>query len=70
MPRTPESEKPLPPREWVTVKEAAYLVNCSPRSIYRLISQGRLRVCRLNDRQDIRIALRDLNAALEASRNA
>jgi excisionase family DNA binding protein len=59
-----KSKTPRVANEFVNAKEAAEIIGVTPRTIYNLISDGRLRAYRIPGTRDNRIRRSDIEAAL------
>jgi excisionase family DNA binding protein len=57
----------VPDTPWLTVKEAAQIIKCGPKLIYREVTAGRLRAARIGNRRDLRIHRSWVDEWLEAS---
>lgn len=57
---------PIEKKKLLTVKEAAVVLGLNPRSVFRIISKGKLRVCRFSKRT-VRIPRKELDRFIEAS---
>jgi excisionase family DNA binding protein len=53
--------------EWFTVRQAAFILSCSPRSLYRAVRSGALRAAPINGRGDLRIHRDDIGKWLEGA---
>jgi excisionase family DNA binding protein len=62
--KSPVAVEPHPSREAVTAPEAAFLLNCSPNTVWNLLSTGQLKSFRLGRKRLIaRSAVEDFIAA-------